>query len=207
MLTRPRQLDWLEHVFKEFRKGRPPNERSSMARRLDPDNREVDFKEFRHLMKQLTVHVRHACARDPYPDPYYPYTNLTVTQTGHKYCYGLLSAMFKTANPRWSIAQQRLLRDHSLVDRINIIEFMIGQRLGLIAGNKAYSWWVRHFGFGPADHNGSGPPTWRDYVRHRWRQDRTRAPSKQPILTPAQRAVLQQLNDALRAQHRLRRDS
>ena len=186
MLTRPRQLDWLEHVFKEFRKGRPPNERSSMARRLDPDNREVDFKEFRHLMKQLTVHVRHACARDPYPDPYYPYTNLTVTQTGHKFCYGLLGAMFKTANPRWSIATQRLLRDHSLVDRINIIEFMIGQRLGLIAGNKVYSWWVRHFGldFGlegePADHNGSGPPTWRDYVRLRWLKDRTRGPKEPP---------------------------
>ena len=186
MLTRPRQLDWLEHVFKEFRKGRPPNERSSMARRLDPDNREVDFKEFRHLMKQLTVHVRHACACDPLPDPYYPYTNLTVTQTGHKYCYGLLGAMFKTANPRWSIATQRLLRDHSLVDRINIIEFMIGQRLGLIAGNKVYSWWVRHFGldFGlegePADRNGSGPPTWRDYVRLRWLQDRTRGPKEPP---------------------------
>ena len=181
MLTRPRQLDWLEHVFKEFRKGRPPNERSSMARRLDPDNREVDLKEFRHLMKQLTVHVRHACARDPYTDPYYPYTNLTVTQTGNKYRYELLYAMFETANLAATSAHSR--------DRINIIEFMIGQRLGLIAGNKAYSWWVRHFGFGPADpradHNGSGPPTWRDYVRHRWRQDRTRAPRKPYGVIPA----------------------
>ena len=181
MLTRPRQLDWLEHVFKEFRKGRPPNERSSMARRLDPDNREVDFKEFRHLMKQLTVHVRHACACDPYPDPYYPCTNLTVTQTGNKYRYELLYAMFETANLAATSAHSR--------DRINIIEFMIGQRLGLIAGNKAYSWWVRHFGFGPADpradHNGSGPPTWRDYVRHRWRQDRTRAPRKPYGVIPA----------------------
>lgn len=182
MLTRPRQLDWLEHVFKEFRKGRPPNERSFMARRLDPDNREVDLKEFRHLMKQLTVHVRHAFARDPYPDPYYPYTNLTVTQTGHKYCYGLLSAMFKTANLATLSGNSRV---HSL-DRINIIEFMIGQRLGLIAGNKVYSWWVRHFGldFGlegePADRNGSGPPTWRDYVTHRWLQDRTRGPKEPP---------------------------
>jgi len=175
MLTRPRQLDWLEHVFKEFRKGRPPNERSSMARRLDPDNREVDFKEFRHLMKQLTVHVRHACACDPYPDPYFPYINLTVTQTGHKYCYDLLSAMFKTGANLGHSSTTPYSRD-----RINIIEFMIGQRLGLIAGNKAYSWWVRHFGLGPADHNGSGPPTWCDYVRHRWGQDRTRAPSKEP---------------------------
>ena len=185
MLTRPRQLDWLEHVFKEFRKGRPPNERSSMARRLDPDNREVDLKEFRHLMKQLTVHVRHACACDPLPDPYYPYTNLTVTQTGRKYCYGLDIAMFKTANLATLSGNSRV---HSL-DRINIIEFMIGQRLGLIAGNKAYSWWVRHFGLdddgllfgpGPADHNGSGPPTWRDYVSCRWLQDRTRGPKEPP---------------------------
>ena len=79
--------------------------------------------------------------------------------------------MFETANLASNFG-------HSSRDRINIIEFMIGQRLGLIAGNKACSWWVRHFGFGPADHNGSGPPTWRDYVRHRWRQDRTRAPRK-----------------------------